>query len=101
MPIAPVSMPFRFKILVALLAVSNIATGAFAFFSLRSVDRKYSELVAGVVPALNDLQTLTALETEAMRQTNPSLIANAAPDAIANAREAITHQRSLRESLLA
>src|SRR4051794_4086106 len=93
-------MPLRFKILIALLALSNIATGLFAFKSLRALDRRYSALVACVIPALNDLQTLTARETDAMRQTNPALIAPATPQTIERAQDAINGEQALRENLL-
>lgn len=93
-------MPPRFKVLIALLALSNIATGAFAFQSLRALDRKYSALLAGVVPALNDLQTLTARETDAMRQTNPAVIIPVGPQSIERARDAINTEQGLRRNLL-
>jgi formyltetrahydrofolate synthetase len=95
-------MPRSFKLLVVALVLSNIGVGSFAFYSLRALDRKYSALVAGAVPTLNDLQTLTALEVGAMRQTNPSLIVSAAnaPESIERAREALRRELDLRNSLL-
>ncbi len=97
----PNPMPRRFKILLWLLLLSNIATGLFAFESIRAVDRKYSSLVAQAVPALNDLHTLSALAVEAMYRTNPELLtAEPRGEGLGRARGALAADRQLRAALL-
>lgn len=63
----------QLRFLVVVLIASNIGLGVFGVYVLREVDKKYSDLIGEAVPSLNDLQTLTALEMEAMRNTNPAL----------------------------
>lgn len=93
----------QLKLLVVLLVLSNVGLGLFGFYVLRQVDRKYSELISRAVPSLNELQTLTALETEAMRSTNPTLFAEA-PQGRAKmakrARLALERDRDLRKHAL-
>ncbi len=95
-------MPRRFKLLIFVLLVSNIGVGSGAFYSLRLLDRKYSELVSRAVPSLNDLQTLTALAVDAMRQTNPNVLGAppVVPEKLQRAREAIGKDGELRAGLL-
>ena len=93
----------RMNFLVLLLVISNIATGVFSFYLLRSVDRRYSELIDHTVPVLNDLQTLTALSVEAMRGTNPRYFSVAAGEqapAVKRGRAAVDADRALRAKLL-
>lgn len=59
------------QLLVVVLVVSNILIGILSVYLLRSVDRRYSELVGRTVPALNDLRELMTRTVEAMRSTNP------------------------------
>ena len=59
------------KLLVVVLAVSNILIGAFSVYLLRGVDERYSALVGQSVPALNDLRELMTDTVTAMRATNP------------------------------
>jgi len=92
------------KLLVVLLAVSNILVGAFSVYLLRGVDRRYSELINHTVPVLNDLQTLTAISVEAMRGTNPAFFdatADKIESAIKHGRDVLESDRALRNSLLA
>lgn len=92
----------RMNLLVVLLVVSNIVTGALGFYLLKNLDEKYSELIQRSVPVLNDMQTLTARSTKAMRATDPSIYVGG-PDQVAvaaqRAREAIKADQALRESL--
>lgn len=97
------SMLRELKILVAVLVLSNIALGGFSFYFLRAIDRKYSALIEQAVPTLNDMQTLTALITEAMRATNPRLFGESPQgraEAVAHARIALERDRDLRNSIL-
>jgi hypothetical protein len=93
----------QLKVLVAILVLSNIALGVFGFYFLRTVDRKYSSLIDQAVPALNDLQTLTAMSMEAMRSTNPTLFGDS-PQSRAEmtqrARVALERDRHLRSQAL-
>ena len=61
----------QLKLLVVALLLSNIALGIFGFHSLRATDRKYSRLIDQTVPALTELEKLTASSVEVMRGTNP------------------------------
>ena len=93
----------QLKLLVVLLVLSNVGLGLFGVYILREVDRKYSELIAEAVPSLNELQTLTALETEAMRSTNPTLFAEAPQgraEMVKRARLALERDRDLRKHAL-
>jgi hypothetical protein len=91
------------KVLVVLLVVSNLVVGALSVFLLRVVDRRYSDLISHTAPVLNDLQTLTAKSTSAMRATNPTFF-NGPADALAGAfehgRTLIEADRALRAKLL-
>jgi len=93
----------QLKTLVAILVASNIALGLFGFCFLRHIDRKYSELIERTVPTLNDLQTLTAMTTAAMRSTRVVVEAKT-PEQISAAaqaaRVAIDRDRDLRNSIL-
>jgi len=91
------------KILVALLVLSNIALGVFGVYVLRHIDKNYSALIAQAVPSLNELQTLTALSTDAMRSTNPILFAGAAGnrgELVKRGRLAIERDSDLRKHIL-
>lgn len=59
------------QLIVVVLVVSNILLGIMSVYLLRSVDRRYSELLGRSVPALNDLRELMSRTVEAMRATNP------------------------------
>jgi hypothetical protein len=102
-PSAHASTLRRMNILVALLVVSNIATGIFSVYLLRKVDARYSDLIAHTVPVLNDLQTLTANSALVMRGTNPAKFAESAGQvelAVQRGRTAIETDRALRARLL-
>lgn len=91
------------KLLVVVLAASNILIGAFSVYLLRGVDRRYSELIDHTAPVLNDLQTSTAKAGEAMRQTNPAFFtvsADKIPSAVKRGRTALDADRALRSKLL-
>ena len=93
----------QLRVLVAVLIISNIALGIFAFCFLRSIDRKYSTLINQTVPSLNELQTLTAVSMNAMRNTNANLFGESGQTrvpALKQAREAIRRDRELRSSAL-
>jgi hypothetical protein len=93
----------QLKILVAVLVLSNIALGGFAFYFLRAIDRKYSDLIDQAVPTLNDMQTLTALSMEAMHSVNPTLFGETPQrraEAAQRARVALERDRDLRNSIL-
>lgn len=92
------------KLLVMLLVLSNIALGAFSFYLLRSMDRRYSDLIGRAVPLLSDLQEVTARATEAMRATDPVLFGTVAEQrdmAIGRARIRIENERILRGKVMA
>jgi hypothetical protein len=91
------------KLLVILLAASNILIGAFSVYLLRKVDDRYSELINRSVPVLNDMQTATALAMEAMRGTNPNLFTGTPEERARQSqrgRTALQRDRDLRASLL-
>lgn len=93
----------QLKIVIVALVLSNIAVGAFSFYFLRAVDRKYSDLIDQAVPILNDMHTLTALRTEAMRSTSPTLVGDSPQsraEALERARAAIGRERDLRDGIL-
>jgi hypothetical protein len=92
----------QLKVLVIALLVSNIGLGVFGFYFLRAVDAKYSTLIKQSVPALNELQTLTAVSVEAMRSTNPDLFGavDRRAQMFERARLAIERDRSLRDRAL-
>jgi hypothetical protein len=93
----------QLKILVAILVLSNVALGVFGFYFLRTVDRKYSSLIAQAVPTLNDLQTVTAMSVEAMRSTNPALFGDSPQsraEMVQRARVALERDRGLRSQAL-
>ena len=93
----------QLKVLVVILVLSNIALGGFSFYLLRSLDRGYTALISRTVPALNDLQTLTASCAEAMRTTGMPLLdipAERRPDAIKRARLALDRDRMQRKGIL-
>lgn len=91
------------KLLVVVLAASNILVGAFSVYLLRGVDQRYSELIEHTAPVLNDLQTLTVRAAEAMRQTNPAFFtvsADKIPSAVKSGHTALDADRALRNKLL-
>lgn len=91
------------KRLVAILVVSNIALGVFSVYQLRSVDRRYSELLDHGLPAMNDLQTLTAESVTAMRGTGPNLFSASAKNRLAllqSAQAALDRDRDFRNRLV-
>src|SRR4051794_31504382 len=93
----------QLKLLVIVLIISNIALGAFGFVILRSIDRKYSELIDQSVPTLHALQNLTVGASAAMRSTNPGLLADSktTPSEVARrARAAIEQESELRDRIL-
>jgi hypothetical protein len=75
----------------------------FGFYFLRTVDRKYSNLIDSAVPTLNDLQTLTALSMAAMRSTNPTLFDESPrhrAELLEQARAAFQREVDLRNKIL-
>src|ERR1700747_2050028 len=80
----------QLKLLVVLLILSNVAIGAFGFYSLRAIDRKYSTLIDQTVPALDELTRLTNSSVETMRSTNPTVYTES-PD---NRGEAVSRARA-------
>ena len=89
------------KALVVLLILSNLALGLIAFYYLRAIDRKYSELIGRTVPALNDLQDLTTVSLQAMRSTNPTLFdAQAREQMVESGRALLVRDRDLRDRIL-
>src|SRR5476649_1452827 len=80
------------KLLVILLAASNVLVGAISVYLLRTVDRRYTELISRTVPALNDLRELMTDTITTMRATNPVLLEKAGatrPGLIENMRAAL------------
>src|SRR5436309_7041891 len=93
----------QLKLLVVLLLLSNIALGAFGFYSLRTVDRKYSRLISDTVPALNDLEEVATASVSAMRNTNPVLYgapSGSRKELASQARTALKRHRELRERIV-
>jgi hypothetical protein len=93
----------QLKLLVVVLILSNIALGVFGFLFLRSIDEKYSALIDQSVPTLHALQNLTVKASEAMRGTNPNLLADgkSSPAEIAQAsRAAIEQDTEARERIV-
>ncbi len=93
----------QLKFLVVVLIVSNLVLGFFGVHLLRDVDRKYSALIEQAVPSLNELQTLTALSMEAMRNTNPTLFvapAQGRAEMVTRARAALDRDRDMRKHAL-
>ena len=93
----------QLKFLVVILIVSNIALGLFGVYVLHEMDQKYSDLIGQAVPSMNDLQTLTALETDAMRNTNPALFAEppqGRAEMLKRAHLALERDRDLRKRIL-
>ena len=93
----------QLKVLVVLLVISNIALGAFGFYSLRVIDRKYSDLISQAIPTLNDMQTLTATSMETMRSVNPTLFGESAQsrsEMAERAHVALERDRALRNTIL-
>ena len=88
--------------LVLVLVISNIALGGFGFYFLRGLDEKYSALLGQTVPALSDLQTLTAMAGEAMHRTNPNLMGPPGEQGqmLERTRQAIEDDRALRGTVL-
>lgn len=91
------------KVLVAVLVVSNLLTGLLSVYVLRKVDERYSHLITQSAPVLNDLQTLTASATWAMRRTDPFFF-GPQPEKIAaatkSAQGAIDDDKNLRSALM-
>jgi hypothetical protein len=93
----------QLKILVIVLILSNIGLGIFGFYFLRTIDRKYSTLIALAVPTLNDMQTLTMFIGDAMRSTNPTLFGDnpqSRAEMSQRAHTALERDRDLRNSIL-
>jgi hypothetical protein len=93
----------QLKWLVALLILSNIGLGVFGFYVLRSIDRRYSDLIGQSVPLLNDLQTLTARSVEAMRGTGPNLLelpAAGRAEFARHSRQTLLEEQSFRQQIL-
>jgi hypothetical protein len=90
------------KLLLLVLLVSNVGLGLLSFFLLRSVDQRYTELLARTVPLLNDLQTLTAKSVNAMRGTNPDGVERVLGDPAKLSRfyGVVGDERALREKIL-
>ena len=91
------------KLLVVVLVVSNILLGLMSVYLLRSVDRRYSELVGRSVPALNDLRELMSRTVEAMRATNPNNFAGPngrGADALQNVRRRLAAAQNFRSITL-
>jgi hypothetical protein len=94
----------RMSFLVLLLVISNIATGLFSFYLLRSIDRRYSDLIDRSVPALNSLRELMTGTIATMRATNPRFFSGShAPtaDALAAVHAQLAAEIKLREVALA
>lgn len=93
----------QLKVLVAVLVLSNIGLGLFSVYLLRTLDRSYSDLIDHSVPALSNLQTLTAASAEALRGTGPTLFSATGgqrPAVLQHARAALDRDRDLRLRLL-
>lgn len=93
----------QLKLLVLVLVISNVGLGSFCFYLIRAMDRNYSELLDHSIPILNDLQTLTAMASGAMRVTNASFYGDSAEQraaAVAQARRRMQDDISLRGRLL-
>jgi hypothetical protein len=93
----------QLKLLVVVLVLSNIGLGAFSFYQLREMDRRYSELFGRSIPILSDLQTLTAKAVAAMRGTRTDLFLESKVGTAAvaeSARAGFAVDRSLRGKLL-
>jgi hypothetical protein len=91
------------KRFVMLLVVSNIAMGVLSVYLLRTVDRRYSDLLDRSVPVMNDLQTLTAQSVTAMRGTGPALFnapAENRPALLQRAQAALGEDRDFRDRLV-
>src|SRR5690348_14912380 len=89
----------QLKWLVVLLILSNVGLGIFGFIALRTIDRRYSELMDRSVPLLNSLQTLTARSVDAMKSTGPAIFEAASEqqaDAISVSREVLGAESELR-----
>ena len=78
-------------------------TGVLSVYVLRKIDERYSQLIAQSAPVLNDLQTLTATGTWAMRRTDPAFF-GPEPGRIATAAKAaqgaIDEDKNLRSVLI-
>ncbi len=73
-PQSDASVLRQLKLLVALLLLSNLALGLFAFYFLRGIDQKYSSLINETVPTLQQLQELTVVIGQTMHGTNPAFV---------------------------
>jgi hypothetical protein len=91
------------KLLVVVLAASNLLIGALGVYLLRSVDQRYSELVGHSVPALNDLRELMSDTVAAMRATNPRYFVGPGVNparALQDARERLAAEQKFRAAVL-
>lgn len=80
------------NILIALFCASYIGSIVCNFYFLRKIDRNYSDLFDRSVPALSQLNKVTASAAYAMHQTYPGLFDKNAPgraSAVQKAREAL------------
>jgi hypothetical protein len=94
----------QLKWLVALLIFSNIGLGVFGFYVLRTIDRRYSELIGQSVPLQNNLQALTAQSVDAMRATGSNLFETSPAgraEFIQHSRRSVETERKQRLQLLA
>lgn len=91
------------KVLVAVLVASNLLTGLLSVYVLRKLDDRYHALITQSAPVLNDLQTLTATATWAMRRTDPYFF-GPQPEKISAAAKAaqasIEDDKTLRSTLM-
>ena len=93
----------QLKVVIALLVLSNVVLGVFSFYFLRAVDRKYSQLISRAVPIMHQMQELTAVTTEVMRETNPALFGGSSEnqrEATERARAGLDRDKKLRDSLV-
>jgi len=92
------------KRLVVALVVSNIALGLFSAYLLRTVDRRYSDLVGRTVPALGNLEDGLANVIRAQRALGSGLSDAPAPKraaAVDQARATLAKEQSFFRTLIA
>ena len=93
------------KLVIAALIVSNILMGTVSVMLLRSLDRRYTEVINRTVPALNDLRALSAETFATFRALGTNALFNAPPakqvDALAQAGKALEKKKSVLASVVA
>ena len=93
------------KLVITALIVSNILMGTVSVMLLRSLDRRYTEVINRTVPALNDLRALSAETFSTFRALGTNALFNAAPtkqvDALAQAGKALEKNKSVLASVVA